>query len=246
MSLSRFPSGGGSTSTQGPSSPSSFAARGACSCSPVPAEACRSTLLRKRRSGLSIRRDFRFSSWLPLSPIWTKRRSTGWCRRWKAWKSSSRTSPRFRGVARGRASFFRRRGLGKCMGPSGTIGQVQALLGERRFAEAAPLLIRAAEAGDAAAQAALAHWRIAGGIIRRDLSEARRLLGLAGAQGDADTALLHAYFLASGTGGPDSWREAVAALGRLAKRRPQAAAQLRLIGAMELDDHGFPLRPIGF
>lgn len=126
-----------------------------------------------------------------------------------------------------------------------TIDRVQALLGERRFAEAATLLIRSAGAGEPAAQAALAHWRIAGGIVRRDLPEARRLLALAGANGDADSALLHAYFLASGTGGPDSWREALAALTAVATHRPQAAAQLRLLGAMELDPDGFPARPLG-
>src|SRR4051812_46352170 len=111
------------------------------------------------------------------------------------------------------------------MPPRDDVSRVKALVGEQRFAEAAPLLIRAAGADEAVAQAALAHWRIAGNLIRRDLAEARRLLGLAGAQGDADAALLHAYFLAGGTGGPDSWREAFAALGALAKRRPQAADQ---------------------
>ena len=130
------------------------------------------------------------------------------------------------------------------MAPGGTIGQVQKLAGERRFAEAAALLIRAAAAGDRAAQAALAHWRIAGNIVRRDLSEARRLLGLAGSAGDAESALLHAYFLAAGTGGSDSWQEALAALTALAKRHPQAAAQLRLLRAMDLGPDGFPLRPI--
>ena len=89
------------------------------------------------------------------------------------------------------------------MAAGGTIGQVEALLGERRFAEAAPLLIRRRGGGRAGAlRPQLAHWRIAGNIVRRDLAEARRLLGLAGAEGRLPTpALLHAYFLAGGTGG---------------------------------------------
>ena len=124
------------------------------------------------------------------------------------------------------------------------VGRVAALASERRFAEAAPLLIRAAQAGEPEAQAALAYWRIAGNIVRRDLGEARRLLGLAGAAGDDDSALLHAYFLASATGGKDEWAEALAALTALATRRPDAAAQLRLLRAMDLGPDGFPRRPI--
>jgi prolyl 4-hydroxylase len=117
--------------------------------------------------------------------------------------------------------------------------RLQSLLREQRFAEAAPLLIRAAGEGEATAQAALAHWRIAGNVVRRDLGEARRLLGLAGAQGDSDSALLHAYFLAAGTGGADNWREACSALKAL-RRDPRAAAQLRLLADMDLDDDGYP------
>lgn len=121
-----------------------------------------------------------------------------------------------------------------------TIRRVEALLGERRFAEAAPLLIRAAASGDASAQAALAHWRIVGNIVRRDLAAARTLLGRAGAAGDRESALLHAYFLASGTGGPDDWPSAVAALRALAPREPRAREQILLLDAMHLDADGFP------
>ncbi|HEX8308920.1 MAG TPA: 2OG-Fe(II) oxygenase [Allosphingosinicella sp.] len=129
------------------------------------------------------------------------------------------------------------------MAALGTIGQVQALLGERRVAEAARLLIRAAQAGEPAAQAGLAHWRIAGDIVRRDLAEARRLLGLAGASGDPESALLNAYFLASGVGGADDWPGAVAALVALAPKDARASAQLGLIERMDLDPNGFPRRP---
>jgi prolyl 4-hydroxylase len=130
------------------------------------------------------------------------------------------------------------------MASAPAIDQVQSLLSERRFAEAAALLIRAASQGDAAAQAALAHWRIVGNLVRRDLAEARRLLGQAGARGDRDAELLHAYFLAGGTGGQDSWPEALARLEALAGSHPPAAAQLRRLAAMALDDDGFPARPI--
>jgi len=131
------------------------------------------------------------------------------------------------------------------MAPGGTIGQVEALLAARRFAEAARLLLGSAEAGETAAVVELARWRIAGNLVRRDLTEARRLLGLAAAKGEDGAASLHARFLAGGVGGPDDWPAALAALRSLAKRRAEAAAQLRLIEAMELGPDGFPTRPIG-
>jgi prolyl 4-hydroxylase len=130
------------------------------------------------------------------------------------------------------------------MARGGTIGRVEALQNERRLAEAASLLISAAEGGEAAAAAMLAQWRIAGSVVRRDLAEARRLLGLAGAKGNAEAARLHAYFLASGTGGPDQWTQALADLKALAKRDPRAAKQVRLLAAMDLGPDGFPERPL--
>ena len=129
------------------------------------------------------------------------------------------------------------------MAQVGTIGQIEALLRARRFAEAARMLLAAAGGGDAAAAAELAHWRIAGNIVRRDLAAARRLLALAGAKGDAGSALLHASFLAAGVGGRDDWPGAVAALTALTPRDRGAAAQLRLIQAMDLDADGFPRSP---
>src|SRR5687768_16443084 len=129
------------------------------------------------------------------------------------------------------------------MSPRDDFSRVEALVGERRFAEAAPLLIRAADGGDVSAQATLAQWRIAGNIVRRDLAEARRLLASAGAKGDRESAFLHAYFLAGGVGGPDDWPAALAVLEALAPREPRAAAQLRLLAEMALEANGFPRRP---
>jgi prolyl 4-hydroxylase len=130
------------------------------------------------------------------------------------------------------------------MASGGTIDQVEALLAGQRFAEAARLLLAAAAAGETAATAELAHWRIVGNLIRRDLAEARRLLALAAAEGDDGAALLHAGFLASGVGGSDDWAAALAALRALATREPQAAAQLRLLESMALDADGFPSAPV--
>lgn len=128
------------------------------------------------------------------------------------------------------------------MAPKDDLSRVEALVGEQRFAEAAPLLIRAADAGDGSAQATLAQWRIAGNIVRRDLAEARRLLASAGSKGDGGSALLHAYFLAAGVGGGEDWAGALAALTAIAPREARAAAQLRLLARMELGPDGFPKR----
>ncbi|HEU0099980.1 MAG TPA: 2OG-Fe(II) oxygenase [Allosphingosinicella sp.] len=123
------------------------------------------------------------------------------------------------------------------------IVRVEALLQGGRAAEAARLLESAAEAGQAAALVRLASWRIAGNVVRRDLAKARSLLAAAGERGDSGAALLHASFLASGTGGEADWPAALAALRRLAPKVPQAAAQLCLIDAMALDGDGYPQRP---
>ncbi|HYJ81310.1 MAG TPA: 2OG-Fe(II) oxygenase [Allosphingosinicella sp.] len=124
------------------------------------------------------------------------------------------------------------------------IVRVEALLSGGRAAEAARLLSEAAGAGQTAALAHLASWRIAGNVVRRDLVKARRLLAAAGARGDSGSALLHASFLASGTGGEADWPGALAALRTLAPTVPQAAAQLRLIDSMDLGEDGFPKRRI--
>ncbi|HYD38875.1 MAG TPA: 2OG-Fe(II) oxygenase [Allosphingosinicella sp.] len=122
--------------------------------------------------------------------------------------------------------------------------RLEALLGEGRPGEAARLLIAEAKAGRPEALAQLALWRIAGDVVRRDLAEARTLLGAAAEQGDDAAALLHAGFLASGTGGEADWPAALAALARLAPRVQRAAVQLRLIEAMALDSDGFPAKPV--
>ncbi|HEX8241473.1 MAG TPA: 2OG-Fe(II) oxygenase [Allosphingosinicella sp.] len=129
------------------------------------------------------------------------------------------------------------------MASGGTIDRVNALLAAQRFVEAARLLQSAADAGETSALAELARWRIAGNVIRRDLAEARRLLGAAAARGHGPSALLHAGFLAAGIGGADDWPAALAELQAVAGREERAAAQLRLIGAMDLGGDGFPTRP---
>lgn len=115
-----------------------------------------------------------------------------------------------------------------------------------RVREGARRLFDGAAAGDVAATAELAHWRIAGDLVRRDLPVARELLRRAGETGDHGSALLHAYFLAAGVGGDSDWAGALAGLRHLPATDPGIAAQLRMIGAMDLDPQGFPAAtPVG-
>jgi prolyl 4-hydroxylase len=124
-----------------------------------------------------------------------------------------------------------------------SIGQVEGLVRASRFAEAARLLISLAEAADPSALSELARWRIAGNLIRRDLPDARALLGKAAAKGDHDAGLLHASFLASGVGGAPDWPAAFAEIVRLAPKKGKGRTQLDLLRKMDLDAEGFPARP---
>jgi prolyl 4-hydroxylase len=117
------------------------------------------------------------------------------------------------------------------MAGNATIAKTEALLEARRFAEAARLLKAAAEAGEPTALSRLAHWRIAGDIVRRDLAAARKLLAQAATAGDAAAARLHAYFLASATGGVEDLAGAMAELRALRPSVPDLAEQVRLVEA---------------
>ncbi len=118
--------------------------------------------------------------------------------------------------------------------------EVQRHIDAGRVHDGARRLIQGAEAGDVAAITELAHWRILGDLVQRDLGAARDLLGKAGAAGDPSSSLLHAYFLAAGVGGHSDWTGALAAMQGLAVGDTSLSAQLNLIGAMDLDQEGFP------
>ncbi len=114
-----------------------------------------------------------------------------------------------------------------------TADRAEALAQQGRIAEAFQLLTSAVAAGDSMAALTLADWRMSGALIRRDLGEARRLYGLAAAQGIAEAAPVHIAMLANGAGGSGRhWAEALAMLD---------ARQAALIAAMALDAQGDPL-----
>src|SRR5688500_10727330 len=80
------------------------------------------------------------------------------------------------------------------------------------------LLQQAIAAGDGLAAATLGDWRLGGGFIRRDLTEARRLYGQAFTLGVKEAAEPYGALLASGAGGSD--RDWTGALDCLAERAP--------------------------
>jgi prolyl 4-hydroxylase len=117
--------------------------------------------------------------------------------------------------------------------------EVQQLAAAGRFPEAVDRLHIAVERGEEDALYKLATWRVSGHIIRRDTTAARELMGRAAETGHAEAALIHAHFLANGTGGPTDWRRARAILERLAQN-PAAGEQLQMLERMAADANGDP------
>ena len=125
---------------------------------------------------------------------------------------------------------------------SPALAAVRALVEQERYGEAAERLIAAAATGDPDALFELAHWRVYGNIVRRDLAAARRLFRESAAAGRPEAALLHAGFLANGSGGPVDWPGAVATLEQASVRSEEARRQLALVSAMNCDGDGNPRR----
>jgi prolyl 4-hydroxylase len=104
-----------------------------------------------------------------------------------------------------------------------------AQAGRRR--DAAALVERAAEAGDAEALFALANWRLYGIFVPRDPAAAHALLARAAAAGSAEAALLRLNLLANGTGCAADPATAAAQLRAL--DHPAAQRQIALLAAMD-------------
>jgi len=126
------------------------------------------------------------------------------------------------------------------MGGSPASERAAALAQAGAVVAAYRLLERAIGAGDGAAAATLADWRMAGHLIRRDIAAARSLYGRALALGFEPAAGPYLALLASGAGGaPRDWRGARTLLARRA-RDPLARRQAGLIAAMKLTATGDP------
>lgn len=104
------------------------------------------------------------------------------------------------------------------------------------------ILTCAESANDGLAALALAEWRLAGNLIRRDLSEARRLFNRAFSLGIDHAELAYIALLANGAGGCGrDWAGALEQLTKRAKRDVLARHQVNLLVAMNLDEGGNPV-----
>jgi len=105
---------------------------------------------------------------------------------------------------------------------------------------AATLLQRAEQAGDPLAARELAVWFLSGQLVRRNIATSRALFERAASLGDPNSRSIVRAFVAGGVGGPADWPRAMALLDEAAGTDPEAAAQLKLIDAMELGADGAP------
>jgi prolyl 4-hydroxylase len=122
------------------------------------------------------------------------------------------------------------------------MSEVQQLVSAGQYAEAADKLMAAAAGGDPNAIFTLAKWRVGGTIVRRDLQAARDLLAKAAEAGHRQAALLHAHFVANGTGGPADWGGAHRLLSELGGTEPRATEQLDMLRRMAVEEDGEPAR----
>ena len=124
------------------------------------------------------------------------------------------------------------------------IAKAHDLFRAGRPADALACLEDGVAAGEASAARELGLWRLQGLAGPRDLTQSRRWFERAGELGDTVAAAIYRAFVAQGTGGPADWPGAMALLRAAADTDPEAARQLALIAAMELDPHGVPA-PVG-
>jgi prolyl 4-hydroxylase len=125
--------------------------------------------------------------------------------------------------------------------PSRSVPEAMALVQAGAIPEAYRLLEQAVERGDGEAAITLAEWRLSGQLVRRDIGAARDFYGRAADLGTARATPIHIALLANGAGGSGRrWREALAALRRIAPANPAARTQLALLDRMPIDADGEP------
>lgn len=119
---------------------------------------------------------------------------------------------------------------------SSVVDEIKAALLAGRNADAIHRALAGAAAGDAQALTILAHWRLAGSVLPRDLPASREYLRRAAQLGDVEAARTEIALTANGSGGPRDWAGALAQL----RAAPGNADDLALLAAMKLDDAGNP------
>ena len=90
------------------------------------------------------------------------------------------------------------------------------------------------------AEADLLFERAAAALRAGDAAAARASFRRAAEAGRQDAAVIHANFVASGTGGVRDWNRAIALLRGLAAGNRRSAAELEIVSAMALTDAGDP------
>jgi prolyl 4-hydroxylase len=91
------------------------------------------------------------------------------------------------------------------------------------------------------AEADLLHERAAEALRGGDAATARALFRRSGELGRKDSAVIHANFVACGTGGPRDWPRALDLLRGLARINQRSARELALVETMALTPDGDPL-----
>jgi len=108
-----------------------------------------------------------------------------------------------------------------------------------RIGEAFATLSNAASGRDPAAAYLLAQWRMRGDLIRRDLSEARRLYGIAAQFDYADAESTYLALLANGAGGSERrWHHCLTYMREHSGQR--YIEECSLLDQMEIDKTGDP------
>jgi prolyl 4-hydroxylase len=120
-------------------------------------------------------------------------------------------------------------------------GKIDRLLERGQAREAIASATQEAAAGNAEALYRLAIWRLAGDLLPRDLSEARKLLRKASEARHVAAAHLEIALTVTGSGAPADWPLGYALLKTLAEVDAAAAEQVKLLAAMQLDGSGAPL-----
>lgn len=112
------------------------------------------------------------------------------------------------------------------------VDQARALFQSGRTGEAVAQMERAAGAGDAEANFALANWRLFGQYGPRDEAAAHRHLRRAGEMGHIPAIRVRAFLTANGTGCEANPQKALRMLQKIARRDPYSAVQVDLLARM--------------